>query len=66
MKVCKVDVGQFDLQNSTYLETGTREDLKSFRWVQVKFQLGALVQAMLVLEDKGKNHNCFLQLSLVN
>ena len=28
MKVCKVDEGQFDLQNSTYLETGAREDLK--------------------------------------
>lgn len=27
-KVCKVDEDQFDLQNSTYLETGWREGNK--------------------------------------
>jgi len=57
-KVCKVDEGWFDLQNSTYLESGTREDNK-LRWVQVKLQHEVIAQAVLQLENKGMNHNFF-------
>lgn len=44
MKVCKVDVGSFDLQSGTCLESGARR-LTSSSKVQVRFHHEVIAQA---------------------